>query len=86
MEIVRNIYNIPELRKRIIFTFLMLVVYRVGAHIPTPGIDLQALDSFRDGGSMRVPECGGGLLPESEADFDVCGRLSGHTPAAVGWV
>jgi preprotein translocase subunit SecY len=46
MEIVRNIYNIPELRKRIIFTFLMLVVYRVGAHIPTPGIDLQALDSF----------------------------------------
>jgi len=48
MEIVRNIYNIPELRKRIVFTFLMLVVYRVGAHIPTPGIDLQALGSFFD--------------------------------------
>jgi len=48
MEIVRNIYNIPELRRRIIFTFLMLVVYRVGAHIPTPGIDLAALDKFFD--------------------------------------
>lgn len=46
IEIVRNIYNIPELRSRILFTFGMLVVYRVGAHIPTPGIDLQALDSF----------------------------------------
>lgn len=46
IEIARNIYNIPELRKRIIFTFLMLIVYRIGAHIPTPGIDLAALDSF----------------------------------------
>jgi preprotein translocase subunit SecY len=46
IEIVRNIYNIPELRRRIVFTFLMLVVYRVGAHIPTPGIDLAALDQF----------------------------------------
>ncbi len=46
IDIARNIFNIPELRRRIIFTFLMLVVYRVGAHIPTPGIDLQALDSF----------------------------------------
>ncbi len=48
MEIIRNIYNIPELRQRIVFTFLMLVVYRVGAHIPTPGIDLVALGSFFD--------------------------------------
>jgi len=48
MEIVRNIYNIPELRQRIVFTLLMLVVYRVGAHIPTPGIDLAALGSFFD--------------------------------------
>jgi preprotein translocase subunit SecY len=46
MEIVRSIYNIPELRRRLLFTFAMLVVYRVGAHIPTPGIDLMALDSF----------------------------------------
>jgi preprotein translocase subunit SecY len=48
IEIARNIFNVPELRRRIIVTFLLLVVYRVGAHIPTPGIDLVALGSFFD--------------------------------------
>ena len=46
IEIVRNVYNIPELRKRIVFTFLMLVVYRVGAHIPVPLIDSAAMQEF----------------------------------------
>ncbi len=41
-----NIFNIPDLRKRIIFTFLLLAVYRLGAHIPTPGIDPGALHEF----------------------------------------
>jgi preprotein translocase subunit SecY len=34
-----NIAKIPELKRRVIFTLLMLFVYRVGVHIPTPGID-----------------------------------------------
>ena len=42
----QNIPKIPELRKKIIFTFLMLIVYRVGCHIPTPGIDGAALSAF----------------------------------------
>jgi preprotein translocase subunit SecY len=42
----QNIPKIPELRKKIIFTFLMLIVYRVGCHIPTPGIDGAALNAF----------------------------------------
>ena len=42
----RNIPKIPELKKRIIFTLLMLTVYRVGCHIPTPGIDGTALAAF----------------------------------------
>lgn len=42
----KNIGKIPELRKRIIFTFLMLVAYRLGAHIPTPGINGDALSAF----------------------------------------
>jgi preprotein translocase subunit SecY len=42
----KNIGKIPELRKRILFTFLMLVVYRLGAHIPTPGINGDALAAF----------------------------------------
>ncbi|MEK7713142.1 MAG: preprotein translocase subunit SecY, partial [Deltaproteobacteria bacterium] len=42
----KNIGKIPELRKRILFTFGMLVVYRLGAHIPTPGINGDALAAF----------------------------------------
>jgi preprotein translocase subunit SecY len=42
----QNIPKIPELRKRITITFLLLAVYRIGVHVPTPGIDTQALVSF----------------------------------------
>ena len=38
--------NIPELRKRVIFTLLMLMVYRMGVQIPTPGINGEALGAF----------------------------------------
>ena len=40
---VRTIFNIPELRSKIIFTLSILIVVRVGAHIPIPGIDANAL-------------------------------------------
>jgi preprotein translocase subunit SecY len=46
VETVRNIFSIPDLRKRIIFTFLLLAVYRLGSHIPTPGVDPVALSEF----------------------------------------
>ncbi|NOR73139.1 MAG: preprotein translocase subunit SecY [Mariprofundaceae bacterium] len=41
-----NIGKIPELKNRIIFTLAMLVVYRLGAHIPVPGIDASVLAQF----------------------------------------
>ena len=41
-----NIFKIPELKKRIFYTLALLVVYRVGVQIPTPGIDAVALASF----------------------------------------
>ena len=41
-----NIFSVPDLRKRVIFTFLMLAIYRLGAHVPTPGVDPQAIDEF----------------------------------------
>jgi len=43
IQAFKNIFNIPELRGRVLFTLGMLAVYRVGAHIPTPGIDSQSL-------------------------------------------
>lgn len=42
----QNIAKIPELKKRILFSLLMLAVYRLGCHIPTPGIDAAALSAF----------------------------------------
>ncbi|MEO0130909.1 MAG: preprotein translocase subunit SecY [candidate division WOR-3 bacterium] len=43
---VPNIFKIPDLRKRILFTLAMVVVYRLGTHIPTPGLNPQALRLF----------------------------------------
>jgi preprotein translocase subunit SecY len=45
-EAFQNIFRIPELKKRVLFSLGMLAVYRVGCHIPTPGIDAQALSLF----------------------------------------
>jgi preprotein translocase subunit SecY len=42
----QNIPKIPELKRRIIITFLLLAVYRIGVHVPTPGIDAAALSAF----------------------------------------
>ena len=41
-----NIFKIPELKKRILYTLALLFVYRIGVHVPTPGIDTVALASF----------------------------------------
>lgn len=42
----QNIFKIPELKRRILMTFLFLAIYRIGVHIPTPGINGDALASF----------------------------------------
>src|SRR5581483_8881149 len=41
-----NIFRIPDLRKPILFTLAMLAVYRLGGHIPTPGINADKLQQF----------------------------------------
>ncbi len=45
-EAVANVFRIPDLRKRVLFTLAMLAVYRIGGHIPTPGINTRALEEF----------------------------------------
>ena len=54
-ESFRNIWAIPDLRKRLIFTFAMLAVYRVGCFIPVPGVDAKVLLELME-------QLGGGLL------------------------
>ena len=43
MDSIKNIFAIPELRKRVLFTFGLLAVYRLGGSVPTPGINTAAL-------------------------------------------
>src|SRR5437879_5267932 len=53
-EKLANVFRIPDLRKRILFTLAMLAVYRLGGHIPTPGINADKLSQFfeQDRGSF----------------------------------
>ena len=46
LQSLRNIWDIPDLRKRVLFTLGMLAIYRLGNHIPTPGINAKALIDF----------------------------------------
>ncbi len=54
IESIKNIYAIPDLRRRVFYTFGLLAVYRIGAHITTPGVDPVALQQFfqQQGGSI----------------------------------
>jgi len=50
----QNIIKVPELKRRILITLILLAAYRLGCHVPTPGIDGQALAAFfeRSGGTL----------------------------------
>lgn len=47
-QAMANIFRIPDLRKRLLFMMAMLAVYRIGAHIPTPGINTDVLSQIFD--------------------------------------
>jgi preprotein translocase subunit SecY len=46
-ESLRNLVKIPELRIKILYTFLFLFIYRIGSHIPIPGVDMETLDKIK---------------------------------------
>jgi preprotein translocase subunit SecY len=76
---VSNVFKTPELKEKILFTFLCLVIYRVGAHITAPGVDVVALtDFFRN----QSQQSGGGLL--GLYDLFTGGQLSRATVFALG--
>src|ERR1039458_4005920 len=45
-EKLANIFRIPDLRKRVLFTLAMLAIYRLGGHLPTPGVNFLKLEDF----------------------------------------
>ena len=79
-----NIFRIPELKKKVFFTLALLVVYRIGAHIPTPGINSVALaeimsrmtgtmmgffDMFSGGALSRLTIFALGIMPYISASI-----------------
>ena len=43
---VENLARLPELKKKLLWTFLLVAVYRIGVHVPVPGVDSMALADF----------------------------------------
>jgi preprotein translocase subunit SecY len=54
IEAFRNLFRIPDLRNRVLFTLALLAVYRIGAHIPTPGINADVLATLFQQGQGSV--------------------------------
>jgi preprotein translocase subunit SecY len=53
LRTIANAFSVPDIRKKIAFTAAMLLLYRLGAYIPAPGVDIDAVKSIQDnfGGS-----------------------------------
>lgn len=51
LDTIRNAFKIPDLRRRIVFTLLMLVIFRFGAAIPVPFLNAEAMKAFLQAGS-----------------------------------
>ena len=54
IEAIRNAFRIPDLRKRILFTLGIIALYRVGAHIPVPGVDPAAMKDLVSGADSTL--------------------------------
>src|SRR5512142_1673291 len=75
LDKLRNIFQVPELKRRILFTLALFVVYRLGEHVPTPGVNAAALKAAFE--SQR-----GGLF--GMYDMFVGGAFSRATIFALG--
>ena len=77
IEKLRNIFQVPELKRRILFTLALVLVYRLGEHVPTPGVNLQQLR-----GAFQASGAAGGLF--GLYDLFVGGAFSRATIFALG--
>ncbi|MCD6097812.1 preprotein translocase subunit SecY [bacterium] len=76
IENLRNIFKIPDLRKKVLFTIFIFFLYRIGGHIPIPGVNVKTWGSF-----MQAPS-GGGLF--ALYDLFVGGAFRRATIFAMG--
>ncbi len=55
IETVINIFRIPDLRNKILFTLALLIIYRVGFHIPVPGFDQEQIAKITESRDTESP-------------------------------
>ncbi|MDP2181229.1 MAG: preprotein translocase subunit SecY [Actinomycetota bacterium] len=97
IEALANAFRVPELRRRILFTLLIIGVYRLGAHIPVPGVDVAAiqgiiegtasldlLNLFSGGGLERFAVFSLGIMPYITATI-IMQLLQGVIPKIEQW-
>src|SRR3954468_1841481 len=51
-----NIFRVPELRNKVLFTLFLLAIYRIGFHIPIPGVDQDQFAEMADPGHKKIKE------------------------------
>lgn len=98
LDTLRNIFKIPDLKRRLLFTLGMLVVVRLGSHLPLPGIDKAAMtDLFAQGGILGFFDlfAGGalsrfsvfalGIMPYINASI-IMNLLTAVVPTLEQWV
>ena len=54
LQTLKNAWKIPDLRRRILFTLMMLIVFRFGAHIPVPYLTADAMQAFLGNGGTDL--------------------------------
>lgn len=52
LESIQNVLNVPEFRKRAVFTLVMFVIFRLGVHIPVPGVDASVIENLFSSGNL----------------------------------
>ena len=78
LQSISNIFKIPDLKKKILFTAVILIIYRLGSFVPVPGVNAQALKEFLGGASGT----GGNLF--GMFDLFVGGNLGRASVFALG--
>ncbi len=97
LETFRNLFKIPDLKKRVLFTLGMLVVVRLGSHLPLPGIDKEAManlfaqggilgffDLFAGGALSRFSIFALGIMPYINASI-IMNLLTAVVPTLEQW-
>lgn len=79
LDAVRNAWRLPDLRRKVLFTLFILVIYRVASHIPVPGVDVNALNQLFSGATQGGTGQLLGLL-----DIFSGGALSTFSVVAMG--